>query len=413
MGSGRRFAGDERGSTAIVFALALLPVMAAAGAALDYSRASQMRTKLQAVIDAAVLTGLKASSTQRAATAESYVRSALAPRNVAIDQLAFTPTASQGLRGRVKVRMTSLFGNILGTNGIAVAAGSEGFVRAAAAAGGNVCLMLMDPSAAETLRVNGGATVKAPNCEVHVHTSANVGAVFNGNATFDVKRICLKGSGYIANGSPKLGPIEKNCAVAADPYAGAFAPPSLACTRTDAIFNAPKGKTATELEPGVYCGNTVFNGNHDIKLKPGLYVIKDGAMTVNGGSSISGADVTFYLANAQSSLQLNGNATTQLSAPTAASAPYPGVLMLEPSGLPRSSIAINGGSGHQLKGLLYLPSRNVTFNGASTVDGDNVTMVFNALTVNGGGGTEWRFDTAAKTIMAPSSSGTAEIILRY
>jgi hypothetical protein len=408
----RRFADDRRGSVGIVFALALVPLLAAAGAALDYSRAAQTRAALQAVVDAAVLSGLKATASQRIAAAEAHARQALAAQKLAIDQVSFTPTANQGLRGRVKVRLASLFGNLLGTDGIGVAAGAEGFVRAAPPAGGNVCLMLMDPSAAETLRVNGAAKVTAPNCEVHVHTAANVGAVFNGNGTFDVKRICLRGPGYIANGSPKLGPIEKGCAVAADPYALTLPKVAdLACTFTNRTFNASNG-APTELEPGVYCGATRFNGAQEIRLKPGLYVIKDGTMSINGGSSISGSGVTFYLANAQSDLRLNGAGTTRLSAPSAAADPYHGILMFEPRGLARTSMAFNGGAGHRLEGLIHLPSRNVTFNGASTLGGENVTMVFNALLLNGAG--EWRFDTAAKAIKAPSSAaGAAEIILQY
>ncbi len=410
----RSLASDERGSVAIVFALALLPIMAAAGAALDYTRASQMRATLQAVVDAAVLTGLKASSSQRVPTAERYTRSALNAQSVAVDQLAFTPTANQGLRGRVKVRMTSLFGDFLGTDGIAIAAGSEGFLRATPSAGAPVCLMLMDPSAAETLRVNGGASVKAPNCEAHLHTTANVGAVFNGNATFDLKRTCLKGSGYRANGSPKLGVVETNCGVASDPYAGKLpTPANLACTQTDKAFDA-KGGSPIEPEPGVYCGATTFNGRQNIRLKPGVYVIKGGGMTVNGGSSITGADVTLYFADAGSSFRINGNATVQLQAPTSATSPYHGLLMYEPNGLSRTNLALNGGAGHRLGGLIYLPSRNVTFNDGSGVDGDAITMVFNSLTINGGGGTDWRFESAVKGIKAPLSAlESAEIVLRY
>ena len=413
--AGRRFAADQRGSTAVAFAIALLPLMAAAGAAIDYSRASQVRAKLQSVVDAAVLVGLKTTSSQRVATAEAYARSALAAKGVAIDLLSFAPTTNQGLRGRARVRMTSLFGKLLGDDGIHVAAGSEGFVRSTASSGSNVCLMLMDASAAETLRVNGGATVKAPNCEVHVHTAANVGAVFNGNASFDVKRICLKSSGYIASGSPKLGPVEKNCAAAADPYVGQLPKVgNLDCTYSDKVFAAPRGREATELQPGVYCGDTQFNGSHDIRLKPGLYVIKDGTMTVNGGSSIAGTGVTFHFANARSSLRLNGNSSTRLAAPVDPADQYSGILMFEPNGLSRTGLVLDGGSGHQLEGLVYLPSRNVTFNGASKVDGDRVTMVLNSLVITGGGGTTWTFDASGKTIKAPASStGTAEIILRY
>ena len=147
-------------------------------------------------------------------------------------------------------------------------------------------------------------------------------------------------------------------------------------------------------------------------LKPGVYVLKDGALTVNGGSTLSGAGVTIFLANAGSSLQLNGQATMRLSAPS--SGPYAGVLMFEPGGLARTNLSFNGGLGQELKGLIYLPSRTVTFNGVSSLNGDEITLVLNALTVNGGGAGEWKFDKAAKAIAAPpSGSGAAEIILRY
>ena len=50
-----RYHSDESGSVAIVFALALLPTALAVGAAIDYSRASLVKTNLQSALDAAVL----------------------------------------------------------------------------------------------------------------------------------------------------------------------------------------------------------------------------------------------------------------------------------------------------------------------------------------------------------------------
>jgi Flp pilus assembly protein TadG len=48
-----RFYRDRRGNVAIVFTLALIPVLTGVGCAIDYSRASQIRSRLQAAIDAA------------------------------------------------------------------------------------------------------------------------------------------------------------------------------------------------------------------------------------------------------------------------------------------------------------------------------------------------------------------------
>jgi Flp pilus assembly protein TadG len=48
-----RFGADRRGNIAVVFAVALLPILTAAGCAVDYSLATRMRAKLQAAADAA------------------------------------------------------------------------------------------------------------------------------------------------------------------------------------------------------------------------------------------------------------------------------------------------------------------------------------------------------------------------
>lgn len=48
-----RFRNDKSGNVAVIFTLALLPILSAMGVAVDYSRATQVRSKLQSAIDAA------------------------------------------------------------------------------------------------------------------------------------------------------------------------------------------------------------------------------------------------------------------------------------------------------------------------------------------------------------------------
>lgn len=50
-----RFAGADEGNIAVIFAIAILPVLAFVGAAIDYSRASQVRTSMQAALDSTAL----------------------------------------------------------------------------------------------------------------------------------------------------------------------------------------------------------------------------------------------------------------------------------------------------------------------------------------------------------------------
>ena len=51
----RRFARADQGNIAVMFAFAALPILAAVGAAIDYSRVNNARTSLQAALDSTAL----------------------------------------------------------------------------------------------------------------------------------------------------------------------------------------------------------------------------------------------------------------------------------------------------------------------------------------------------------------------
>lgn len=64
----RRFVDDRRGNIAVIFTLACVPLITAVGCAVDYSRATQTRSKLQAAADAASVGSIaKASPAFKAA----------------------------------------------------------------------------------------------------------------------------------------------------------------------------------------------------------------------------------------------------------------------------------------------------------------------------------------------------------
>jgi Flp pilus assembly protein TadG len=73
------FKNDRRGGVAVIFALALLPLVTLAGAATDYSRATMRRSELQRAVDAAVIAGalLKLEDKKREKQAEASFRGAL------------------------------------------------------------------------------------------------------------------------------------------------------------------------------------------------------------------------------------------------------------------------------------------------------------------------------------------------
>src|SRR5689334_245021 len=51
----RRFAAAQEGNVAVIFAFAIIPVLAFVGAALDYSRANTARSSMQTALDSTAL----------------------------------------------------------------------------------------------------------------------------------------------------------------------------------------------------------------------------------------------------------------------------------------------------------------------------------------------------------------------
>ncbi len=130
---------------------------------------------------------------------------------------------------------------------------------------------------------------------------------------------------------------------------------------------------------------------------PGLYVIKNGGWNVNGGIW-TGQGVTFYFEDT-SKIQFNSGISADLRAPT--SGPFTNMLFIEKPGLSKSDFIFNSAVSNRMEGLIWLPSRNVTFNANSKVSSDKVNMVINRLTLNN---TTWTLNPMSGG--AAQSSGT-------
>jgi hypothetical protein len=127
-----------------------------------------------------------------------------------------------------------------------------------------------------------------------------------------------------------------------------------------------------------YNGLNIANGA-SVTLAAGFYII-NGAMTVAGGTTISGTGVTFYFPAPGGSFTLNNGATLSLVAPTTGT--YEGMLIWEASGNV-NPINIAGGTNSTLEGVIYAPSAALSLsnNAGSHV---YVDLVVNSLSIVGG-----------------------------
>lgn len=389
-----RFLGDRRGMLVPLFGLSLIPAIGLAGAVLDYSRAMTNRMKLQQAVDAAAVAGLSASSDRDSAASRIFGAVFQTPTGMTLRGPTFTPNADGTYTVAATLSVPTTLSSVLGRSsldvgGTATAARSAGTTTTTTttAPTASICVLLLSTSASQSLLVNGGAKVNAKLCEIHVHSTANPAAIFNGGVVLDVKRVCVKGSRVIQNNGTVSG-LETNCPAVADPFAGTMPPPpSTSCNYSNQNYNGG----SIILNPGVYCGHFNFNGSPIVTFNPGVYVIKGGSWNVNGGSW-TGNGVTFYFDD-DSRIQFNSGMTTNLTPPS--SGTYANILFYEKAGLSPSQFILNDERGQNLKGLIYLPSRNVIFNSGSVLWSHAITMVFNTLILNA---TTWNLESGPKTV---------------
>jgi Flp pilus assembly protein TadG len=386
---------DEGGVTLVLTAIMMIMLFGFVGLGLDAALWYTNHNQMQVIVDSAALGAAKMLSNSSNTTAmitEAAKNDALV--NGLSTSTGDTISASVGSSpATVTVTMTRVMPTFF--SALFLSAPTVSATATAAGAGTNVqvCILVLG-SGSQTLVVNSGNTLTMPACQIDVASTNSQAAIFNSSLPH-IAGACVAGSST-TNGNT-VNNLVNQCPVAADPFANTIPTPLGASTCT---VNGANYSGTTNLSPGTYCGSFNFNGSGTVTLAAGTYVFNDAYWGINSGWTVNGTGVTIYLANSSSYIQFGGGVTVNLSAPT--SGTYANVLMFEPNGLGTSSFTMDGSSNsHLLQGLVYLPSREITFNSAANVSSDGMTLVVNELILDN---VTWSINPDAKNILAAGSS---------
>lgn len=353
------------GNVAIMTAFALMLLVPLAGGAVEIQQQSALQLEMQDAIDAAVLAGIRAGNGYNA-VATTYFDASL-PDRAGVQVTAVFNGGPTSVTGAATGVYDTSFLKMLGIPSLTIHA-----TATAVQSQSSTCVLVLDPKASQAFLANAGARVTAPTCEFQVKSTARPAAILNGGVDLNLARLCIQGDTIIDNGA-KVSGLAKSCETVSDPYAGRLPVPATGCQ-----FSSRNYDGNVSMTPGVYCGWFNFNNCVKVTFAPGVYVIKGGGWNVNGGKW-EGNGVTFYFADT-SKIQFNSGIDALISAPT--SGTYQGLLFYEADGLPKSDFVFDDSKANDLDGLIYLPSRNVTFNNGSEARGDRLTLVVNSLILN-------------------------------
>ena len=173
-----------------------------------------------------------------------------------------------------------------------------------------ICMLILEDKKKAALKVNKAARITGNKCAVFSNSMSSSGISVHNAGELKAELICSAGGAK--GGSKSDNPcVLTDCPAMNDPLYLRSAPVVGKCMEND--LKVGKGKVT--LKPGIYCGGLSIGGSADVTLNPGVYVMKDGPLTISGKATIRGEYVGFYLTGKKATLSMGPNTTIELSAP--------------------------------------------------------------------------------------------------
>jgi hypothetical protein len=373
---------SRKGNVALLFALLTPMAVGGAGLATEVGLWYHRRLELQAAADAAAYAAaveLRAGGSQQSFTDEGTAAAESAGFDINQGTITINNPPSSGshqnnqaievlISENVPRFFTSLFVNtplIENTRSVAI------FQTAAYG-----CIDALNPSKSGAVLISGSAQVTTVGCSIMSNSLSPSAVISQGSSTLSTD--CLIAVGGVSLGATVT---ETVCSApmtqappAADPFKDVPAPTPDGTCQTD---------TGSALHPGTFCNGLTLQGAQT--LTPGVYYIEGGDLKINASANVIGNGVTIYMSGSNS-VQMNGNATVNLSAPT--SGTYQGMLMMGDrscTSCSNTTETLNGTASSLMTGAIYFPKQGVDYlgnfagvNGCTQVVAD--TIIWNGHT---------------------------------
>jgi hypothetical protein len=335
------------------FALSLPILLGCVGLATDYSNWSRAKAVIQSAADQSALAAARelrlgnSNASTISQVAQNFALAALASgagtnptitTQVASDQSNVTVTISQNVATTMPQSLGLPFATV------------RAKARARVLGGKPLCMLALHPKSSHGLQAQGNSHVTATGCAIYSNSTNPNSLWVSDTSVIDSASICSAG-GYTGSSSNFTTLPQTDCPVLPDPLASRPAPTvGSTCDYTNLTIE----EKTVSLLPGTYCGGITVTEGGVANLQPGVYIINNGNLSVNSGSSLIGANVGFFLTGKSTSIAFTGTSTIDLTAP--ASGIMAGILFWEdPTSGGGKNHTIGSSNARNLLGTLYFP----------------------------------------------------------
>ncbi len=369
-----RFVRDQRGVSAIIFALVLPALIGFVGISVEVGLWFARKRSLQAAADAGAMAGALVlyqggtwASAQTAAS-DFAVRNGAVAANVTSNN---PPTSGAYTADTTAVEVlltesqTLLFSAVFLSTAVTVNA------RAVARAGTQAlgCVVALDSSASAAVHLDSNAEMELNGCGLTVNSSSSNALQMDSNSELEADFARITGN-YDLNGNATLGstPATTGATATADPYADLTNPtPSGACTETNYSLGANQTDT---IGPGRYCGGFSMSSNSSATMTAGTYYIDGGTFSMSSNTVLTATSgVTIILTGSGADwaeININSNAVINITAPT--SGTYEGIAIMQDQDAPSTATnTLNSNVVITVTGALYFPNTQLQMDSNSVI----------------------------------------------
>ncbi|MBY6014722.1 Tad domain-containing protein [Qipengyuania gaetbuli] len=369
----QRLKKDTTGNLLLMAGAGITALVGAAGISVDTVQWYLWKRQMQQAVDTGAVAGALAMSFGRdhnTAVTSEVGRTANTVHTIELVSTPPTSGAWTGDSGAIEVVATTSRALPFSSVFLSTPPTIRTRAVATAVAIGNPCVRALATDGTG-IDVFGGAQVNL-GCPVSSNSPGGVSVDLGGSSFLNTDLVMsVGGIDYGSGNLPSNASLVSYGLPVEDPLASRNLTWSPTCNLNN--VNVTPSQTRT-LDPCRYNNGLRIQGT--VYLRPGVYVIDGGSLTINSGAEVFMAPgttggVTFILTGNNptqvATLSVNGSAEIDIRAPTMAEDPlWGGILFYQDRIASDLSNTINGGSDINLHGAIYFPTNDLIYNGDSS-----------------------------------------------
>ena len=379
---------DKRGNAMIIAAAALPLLIGSAGLATDTIQWALWKRQLQRAADSAAIAGVynrvsASGGTTSTADAVAHDIELNQHTNITLEatypQVTY-PADSGNNKNQVKVvlavKRPLAFSSMFMTNAPLIKTTAQ---AATVGTAGEFCVLSLQNNSKTGIQATGNASI-VMDCGMMTDSTATNAAAGQGSSSVTATTLAAAG-GIQQSNNWHVDSYQPYTPALADPYAS-LAPDSSdfsTCASSPPSLTVNNGNSGLVVSGGACYGSLSIQSNRTLTLKDGTYVISGGSVNIQGTLNLTNA--TLLLTNKDGSLtapigSLDANASGQINATAPTSGKWAGMAIYQdrravdsaPTGniTASSPNKINGNSTNKIRGIIYFPNQQLTYNGDGT-----------------------------------------------